>query len=78
MINDQKLATDKKRAELSNLNDYYFDYLYYEELEDWFHYITDKYPKFSKLEKLGESTESRSIYGMTIGEDIEDKSRKVG
>ena len=76
-IRDQKLAADKKRAEFSNLNEVYFEYLFYEELEDWYHYITEKYPKFSKLEKLGESTENRSIYGMTIGGDIEDKSRKV-
>ena len=77
VINDQKVAADEKRAEFSNLNDFYLEYLFYEELEEWYHYITEKYPKFSKLEKLGESTENRAIYGMTIGGDIEDKSRKV-
>ena len=56
LIDSQRKSADLKR-EAGSLNDSYFEYLFYNELDQWMHYITKKYSKFSSLEELGQSTE---------------------
>ena len=77
IIAKQRDEANGQRAALGNLNDEYFQYLFYDELDEWYRYIVDKYPKFASIEERGKSTEGRPIRGITIGGDIGDKSRKV-
>merc|ERR1711892_861234 len=75
VIANQRREADALR-EFGDLNEEYFQYLFYDELDEWYRYIVEKYPNFASIEELGKSTEGRPIQGITIGGDVEDKSRK--
>ena len=57
--------------------DNYAQYLDFEDIEEWLHYITERYPTMTKLEVIGKSVEDRNLYGLTISEgDAETNGRE--
>ena len=57
--------------------DNYAQYLDFEDIEEWLHYITERYPTMTKLEVIGKSVEERNLYGLTISEgDAETNGRE--
>ena len=57
--------------------DNYSQYLDFEDIEEWLHYITERYPTMTKLEVIGKSVEERNLYGLTISEgDAETNGRE--
>ena len=72
------LVKDYRNARSTDsILDNYSQYLDFEDIEQWLHYITEKYPALTKLEVIGQSVENRNLYGLTISEgDAETNGRE--